>query len=1601
MKSAGFSSRRCLAALFAASLLCPSSLYAASPLEALLEDFESGNTAGAVAADATNSSAGGPSNTSVANVSESGSQRLKLTDADGLINGAVITLPGALPAPGYYLLTADVKVDNSSTPIGTYGMAANVGGPSTSKRPDYNAGYILNLTGSGDAALGYQTIGAAVQAADDGGVYPRDVTIYFSTDVSGNPSSVDNFGNYNGNHRPNTATWAAGSNNAVYIDNIKRIGPGNYGEERHLWISVGDNFTNLGNLENILLSAKQHNFNCVDILARYRADAYYIPRRTDTTYPNPEPLGTRIGTAVSATNDPLQYAIDRGHELGLKVYISFSSMLVSTNGTYPSTLPSGSIQWFYNSGAPRAMTTADAGGSEGVWADPSRNDVRAYTKNVLMDIVSNYDIDGVIMDRLRYPGNSYSYNPTGLANIGVSGTPTPTNAAFIEARRECIASYYAEFYDAVMTKKPWIVLGSTPVNTLDNMVDTYNQYFQYWPKWTGRKSTHRAVGFGAVDLMQPQFYRQWSTTSPYQAPASNARLMDKADFGDPSFSADYGLMNGVYAAVAPLLFYQTGTDATQAGAISQNIVDTRSKGMNGWGVFSATNALTNINGIRSTGANTAGVDVLAQASQRNEYLWKADFDNFAPNAVTGFKGVANPDGTVTLTWNAPAPAADGDTAAKYLIYRSTSSTVKEYWANLLTPLGISGNATSFTVPAGATGTYYYKIVPVDDYNNHGPASTKGPISPNGTPALPGDTIVDNPAATLNLGWTVGTSSTDKFGANYLSKGKGTGTGTARFTATIPQDGNYDVWEWHPQGTNRTTAGTHTITRDGGANLTAAVNQQINGGKWNKIATAQFRGGQQYSVTIDDNFLVTAGVTVVMADAIRWSFSSSLAGTSAAPGGLTATGYGSSTINLAWFDNASNETGYQVLRSPVAGGPYTLIASLPANSTSYSDLNLPGGNYYYVVRAVNAAGNSLYSNESMAHVPVPAPAQPVGLSASLADCTTIELGWTPIAEVGEATDQVVERASSASGPFDAIAVISPLAFSYTDANLLSGTTYYYQVRAANGDVVSAASNQASAATPALPALPGSFSATVISQTEISLSWQDNATNEDGYEVVRDGNVIATLPAGSMSYDDTGLSAATAYTYTVRATSACGSSNDAQSESATTLPYPPAAPTNLQASTTGQQVTLTWEDNATNEEQYEVLRDGGVVATLAADSTSWSGEIEQCTTFAFTVRAMNAGGYSGDSNSVDVVVDLENPTITAPADVVTGNDAGVCGASNVILGAPATADNCGVANVANNAPASLPVGTTSVTWTVTDVHGHTATATQQVTVEDRENPTITAPADVTVNTDAGQAYASGVNLGSASSADNCGVAETTNNAPAQYAIGTTQVTWTTTDVHGHTATAVQNVTVEDHEAPVINCLADINVPASLNLTVPVTYNPTATDNAPGVSVSCSPASGSGFAVGTTEVTVTATDAAGNTSTCKFKVIRQGLTSSAFASPVGGSVESGNGGSFASPLKTFKLGSTVPVKFNLTNSGAPVATGVHTLTAIKYSNATTAAAPIDATPSDAATSGNQFRLTNASTGEWHFNMKTGAGFSAGTWLLVATMADGTQQSVWVALK
>jgi probable HAF family extracellular repeat protein len=184
---------------------------------------------------------------------------------------------------------------------------------------------------------------------------------------------------------------------------------------------------------------------------------------------------------------------------------------------------------------------------------------------------------------------------------------------------------------------------------------------------------------------------------------------------------------------------------------------------------------------------------------------------------------------------------------------------------------------------------------------------------------------------------------------------------------------------------------------------------------------------------------------------------------------------------------------------------------------------------------------------------------------------------------------------------------------------------------------------------------------------------------------------------------------------------------------------------------------------------------------------------------TVTATDAHGNRSARAFIVTVADTTPPTLAAAAPVLVGTDPGASYATGVVLGMPVVSDKVGPVSVVNDAPAVFPVGTTTVTWTATDEAGNRTTATQTVTVVDREPPTVTAPADITQSTDPGKETAT-IDPGLATATDNVRVAslvwsrsDGARNLTDPFPVGTTIITWMATDEAGNTATATQRVTV----------------------------------------------------------------------------------------------------------------------------------------------------------------------------------------------------------------
>ncbi|WP_158085257.1 LamG-like jellyroll fold domain-containing protein [Niastella vici] len=219
---------------------------------------------------------------------------------------------------------------------------------------------------------------------------------------------------------------------------------------------------------------------------------------------------------------------------------------------------------------------------------------------------------------------------------------------------------------------------------------------------------------------------------------------------------------------------------------------------------------------------------------------------------------------------------------------------------------------------------------------------------------------------------------------------------------------------------------------------------------------------------------------------------------------------------------------------------------------------------------------------------------------------------------------------------------------------------------------------------------------------------------------------------------------------------------------------------------------------------------------------------------TLTATDADGHSDTGTAQVSVIDNVDPVITAPAAIILNADNGACAATNVSPGVPVTSDNCGVQSVTNDAPASFPVGSTVVTWTVTDIHNNKSTAQQTVTVADNQKPTLNAPSDQSFCYSNGGTYT----VPSLTATDNCGVASvsyvvsgattrsgTGANASGAFNAGVSIIVWKVSDVHGNESTDTTKVTVNAALSATIPDVYAMNPAVDAKNTIYIGYGPAA--------------------------------------------------------------------------------------------------------------------------------------------------------------------------------
>ncbi len=465
-------------------------------------------------------------------------------------------------------------------------------------------------------------------------------------------------------------------------------------------------------LDRIVEFARAGRFNAIIFQALARGQAYYessivpwasyltFPSMVDqdgTLYPG---LGTPPGTKENPPQfyDPLKYLIQKAKQYGIEVHawLNVYNLLTLPDTSYRLAISQPlhialdeNNRWntkiFAKNSQGEWLITS--GNVKLIWLDPANPFVRNYLVSVVVELVKNYDIDGVHFDYIRFPG-AYTYGDS--FNFYFNNRTDPVNGNPYGLSRDDFARLSIErfvraVYDTVKKLKPWVKVGSTTPGIYQGWRLPINQaFFDIYRD--GRSDPRKWAQLGIIDYHAPQVYWQIGSEYDFRVIAQdwNANMFDRhvyiGIYGDNPFSEISAEINYTRSIVAEgnIIFRYS---------VIRNYLD--SLGLNQYSTFAIPPSMQ----------------------------WK---DNIPPNPPVGLTVRKLTSDVWQLVWSNPSSASDGDKPHCYVVYRAEGAGTVDINnpANIIAivPAGLSVNTYTDRIP-DTSKVYTYVVTSLDRLKN--------------------------------------------------------------------------------------------------------------------------------------------------------------------------------------------------------------------------------------------------------------------------------------------------------------------------------------------------------------------------------------------------------------------------------------------------------------------------------------------------------------------------------------------------------------------------------------------------------------------------------------------------------------------------------------------------------------------------------------------------------------------------------------------------------------------------------------------------------------------------------------------------------------------
>jgi uncharacterized lipoprotein YddW (UPF0748 family) len=447
----------------------------------------------------------------------------------------------------------------------------------------------------------------------------------------------------------------------------------------------------------ILDNLKSANFNTVIMQVRARGDLIYPSQY--------EPWATSL-TGTLGRNpgyDPLKFAIEETHKRGMEFHAWWNVVKVKDDSTLPPNTNPPHIVLRH----PEYVKYYKPNNEW--WIDMGKPEARNYLINVVMELVRNYDIDGIHFDFIRYPNPDFPDSDT----YALYSNEYPD---INEWRRENINKFVRAVYDSIKRVKPWVKVGSAPIGIYRNICDSsgvyiYSRNCGSCPSGT----TPVATGWQAYCSIY-QDSRRWLMEGKhdYHSPQIYWNIADNPKFNVLARdwrNNSYG--RHIYAGSAAYRMASNSGDWSASEILAQ-IDTTRAVGAEGNTFFRYKSLL--LKGL---------IDSLK--SSRYKYFafippmpW---IDAVPPNSPFNLIARKTSDRVFELIWSNPGLASDGDSVKYYAIYKSETSPVDVGDIKNLVAV-VEGSRVSYSVQIEDPNKRYYFVVTAFDklHNESSPSN---------------------------------------------------------------------------------------------------------------------------------------------------------------------------------------------------------------------------------------------------------------------------------------------------------------------------------------------------------------------------------------------------------------------------------------------------------------------------------------------------------------------------------------------------------------------------------------------------------------------------------------------------------------------------------------------------------------------------------------------------------------------------------------------------------------------------------------------------------------------------------------------------------------